>query len=186
MNRMRNIQDLHAGISRRDWNATEQAANALRDEYELVTRILAGTDIGSLPHDRTLPDMARDRMATASPAPHGNARTGIKTMSMECSECEHDLRGGHADDCPRNRPDDIRKAAWDCWIKTQGVSRPEHKLDIIAAAILAERERCAKKADEQKDEWRNALTSGGTRNVDYANGRSHGAEVIASAIRDEA
>lgn len=25
-------------------------------------------------------------------------------MSIECSECKHDMRGGHADDCSRGQP----------------------------------------------------------------------------------
>jgi len=62
MSRNRNIQALHAGISRRDWNAVESAANALRDEHEAMTRILAGTDVGSLPNDMTLSEMAQSRM----------------------------------------------------------------------------------------------------------------------------
>lgn len=103
----------------------------------------------------------------------------------DAPEIEHCLSNG---DTFRQKPipADIMQIATGIW-------RQYHKtrlapMDLpreIASAILAERERCAKKADEQKDEWRNALTSGGTRNVDYANGRSHGAEVIASAIRDE-
>jgi hypothetical protein len=83
-------------------------------------------------------------------------------------------------------PEDIMKVATAIW-------RRYHKTSLVAIdlpkeigeAILAERSRAAKIADEQRDEWRNALTSGGTRNVDYANGRSHGAEVIAAEIRGD-
>jgi len=28
-------------------------------------------------------------------------------MSIECGFCEHDLRGGHADDCPKKILDDL-------------------------------------------------------------------------------
>jgi len=34
MSDSKQIQALHAGISRRDWSAVELAANALRDEHE--------------------------------------------------------------------------------------------------------------------------------------------------------
>jgi hypothetical protein len=61
------IQDLHAGISRRDWSAVEMAANRLRDDVEEMRRILAGTAISSLPNDYPLPRLATDALSTASP-----------------------------------------------------------------------------------------------------------------------
>ncbi|MQX90270.1 hypothetical protein [Sinorhizobium meliloti] len=59
------IQDLHAGISRRDWDAVEVAANRLRDDVEDTRRILAGTGIGSLPNDYPLPRLAADALSDA-------------------------------------------------------------------------------------------------------------------------
>lgn len=55
---IRLIQDLHAGISRRDWNAVETAANRLRDEVEKTVAILAGIGVGSLPDDYPLSKLA--------------------------------------------------------------------------------------------------------------------------------
>jgi hypothetical protein len=60
------IQDLHAGISRRDWSAVETAANAIRDESEKVRRCLAATDFGSLPADYATLRMVEDRMEQLS------------------------------------------------------------------------------------------------------------------------
>ena len=60
------IQDLHAGISRRDWSAVEVAANNLRDEIEKTIAILAGTGIGSVPNDYPLSKLA----AAAMPRPY--------------------------------------------------------------------------------------------------------------------
>lgn len=57
---IRLIQDLHAGISRRDWHAVETAANRLRDDVEKTVAILAGTGIGGLPKDYPLPELASD------------------------------------------------------------------------------------------------------------------------------
>lgn len=57
------IQDLHAGISRRDWSAVEVAANRLRDDIDETRRILAGTGIGSLPNDYPLPRLAADALS---------------------------------------------------------------------------------------------------------------------------
>lgn len=65
---IRLIQDLHAGISRRDWSAVEAAANRLRDEVEQTVAILAGTDISSLPNDYPLSKLASDALPP-SPAP---------------------------------------------------------------------------------------------------------------------
>jgi hypothetical protein len=56
------IQDLHAGISRRDWSAVEVAANRLRDEVERATAILAGTDFGCLPNDYPLSKLAEQAL----------------------------------------------------------------------------------------------------------------------------
>jgi hypothetical protein len=61
------IQDLHAGISSRDWSAVEMAANRLRDDVEEMRRILAGTAISSLPNDYPLPRLATEALSTASP-----------------------------------------------------------------------------------------------------------------------
>jgi len=57
---IRLIQDLHAGISRRDWQSVEAAANRLRDDVEKTVAILAGTGIGSLPNDYPLSKLASD------------------------------------------------------------------------------------------------------------------------------
>ncbi|MGI2036384.1 hypothetical protein ACRQ1B_28815 [Rhizobium panacihumi] len=70
------IQDLHAGISRRDWSAVETAANALRDESDKVRRALAATDFSSLPADYPTLRMVEDRMEQLSrchPAPQTRA-----------------------------------------------------------------------------------------------------------------
>lgn len=40
--RHRHVQALHAGLSRRDWHATEQAANQLRDEIDRLIIRLGG------------------------------------------------------------------------------------------------------------------------------------------------
>lgn len=61
------IQDLHAGISRRDWLVVETAANRLRDDIEKTIRILAGTGYGSLPNDYPLPILAADYVAPSEP-----------------------------------------------------------------------------------------------------------------------
>lgn len=47
-------------------------------------------------------------------------------MSLECSHCEHDIRGGHADDCPR--PNDLN------W----RTGMPDNKAEAIVDAILAD------------------------------------------------
>jgi hypothetical protein len=65
---IRLIQDLHAGISRRDWSAVETAANRLRDDVEKTFSILAGTGIGSLPNDYPLSKLASDAL-NPSPQP---------------------------------------------------------------------------------------------------------------------
>lgn len=57
------IQDLHAGISRRDWSAVENAANRLRDEVEKTVDVLAGTGIGSLPTDYPLSKLAAEAIS---------------------------------------------------------------------------------------------------------------------------
>ncbi|MCW5708698.1 hypothetical protein [Shinella sp.] len=57
------IQDLHAGISRRDWWAVETAANRLRDDVEKTVDILAGTGVGSLPNDYPLSQLAAEAIA---------------------------------------------------------------------------------------------------------------------------
>jgi hypothetical protein len=54
------IQDLHAGISRRDWSSVEAAANRLRDDVEKTVATLAGAGIGSLPNDYPLSKLAKD------------------------------------------------------------------------------------------------------------------------------
>lgn len=68
------IQDIHAAISRRDWNAVETAANAIRDDEHSTRRILAGTDIGSLPIDMSTSKMAEKRMAELSAIIEDRAR----------------------------------------------------------------------------------------------------------------
>lgn len=59
------IQDLHAGISRRDWSSVEAAANRLRDEVDKTVATLAGTGIGSLPNDYPLSKLAADLLSEA-------------------------------------------------------------------------------------------------------------------------
>lgn len=62
------IQDLHAGISRRDWSAVETAANRLRDDLAKTVSILAGTGIGSLPNDYPLSQLAEQAINRPLPA----------------------------------------------------------------------------------------------------------------------
>lgn len=59
------IQDLHAGISRRDWSSVETAANRLRDEIEKTVALLAGSGIGSLPNDYPISKLAADLLSEA-------------------------------------------------------------------------------------------------------------------------
>lgn len=66
---VRLIQDLHAGISRRDWHAVETAANRLRDDVEKTVAILAGTGVSSLPNDFPLSKLAANAI---SPSPETN------------------------------------------------------------------------------------------------------------------
>lgn len=40
--RQRHVQAVHAGISRRDWHATEQGANQLRDDIDRLIIHLGG------------------------------------------------------------------------------------------------------------------------------------------------
>lgn len=54
------IQKLHAAISRRDWTATEAAANSLRDDIDATVKVLAGTNIGSMPNDYPISRLASD------------------------------------------------------------------------------------------------------------------------------
>jgi len=67
------IQDLHAGISRRDWNAVELAANRLRDDVEKTLAILAGTGIGSLPDDYPRSELSTAALTAAFAAMPGPA-----------------------------------------------------------------------------------------------------------------
>lgn len=76
------IQDLHAGISRRDWSAVEAAANRLRDDVEKTVAILAGPEIGSLPNDYPLPKLARDVMYLPFQSPV-NDDTRIQAAARE-------------------------------------------------------------------------------------------------------
>ncbi|MCZ7496301.1 hypothetical protein O8B39_17510 [Agrobacterium rhizogenes] len=57
---IRLIQDLHAAISRRDWTSTQIAADLIRDDIEDARKILAGTQIGSLPNDYPMRRLAAD------------------------------------------------------------------------------------------------------------------------------
>ncbi len=59
------IQDLHAAISRRDWTTTEIVANSLRYDIEAARKTLAGTQIGSLPNDYPLRNLAADAVANS-------------------------------------------------------------------------------------------------------------------------
>ena len=54
------IHELHAAISRRDWTATEAAANSLRDDIDAIVKVLAGTNIGSMPNDYPISRLASD------------------------------------------------------------------------------------------------------------------------------
>ena len=54
------INELHAAISRRDWSATEAAANSLRDDIDVTVKVLAGPSIGSLPNDYPISRLASD------------------------------------------------------------------------------------------------------------------------------
>ncbi|WP_156383021.1 hypothetical protein [Rhizobium sp. Root483D2] len=61
------IEDLYAGISRRDWSAVEAAANRLRDKVGKIVNLLAGSSIASLPNDYPLSTLASDGL-TQNPA----------------------------------------------------------------------------------------------------------------------
>lgn len=52
-------------------------------------------------------------------------------MSMECSECERDLRGGHAPDCSRH-PNNRRSA-----VKPADL-RPVQKVDYVVEQVRAD------------------------------------------------
>lgn len=54
------IQKLHAAISRRDWTATEAAANSLRNDIDATVKVLAGPNIGSMPNDYPISSLASD------------------------------------------------------------------------------------------------------------------------------
>lgn len=54
------IHELHAAISRRDWTATEAAANSLRDDIDVTVKVLAGPNIGSMPNDYPISRLASD------------------------------------------------------------------------------------------------------------------------------
>lgn len=60
---VRVIQDLHSGISRRDWKSVELAADRLRDDVNLTISVLAGESIGSLPNDYPLHRIASERVS---------------------------------------------------------------------------------------------------------------------------
>jgi len=85
-------------------------------------------------------------------------------------------------------PDDIMKAAREALAKAEEImpwiADPDGvKADIIARAILAERERCARVAYARRDEW---MAQAGARQTPYATymaARSDAAEDIAAAIR---
>lgn len=93
-------------------------------------------------------------------------------------------------------PEDIRKAAEDtldamlceCTEScggTEGLRKDA--ISKIAAAILAERERCAKFAQDQESDWLQGVKKAtGPHSLDYANGRHDGAITIRKLIRGEA
>lgn len=81
------IQDLHAGISRRDWSSVEIAANRLRDEVENTVAVLAGTGIGSLPNDYTLSKLAADLLSEAEKRER-EARKKLQAMHRRAQESE--------------------------------------------------------------------------------------------------
>lgn len=103
---------------------------------------------------------------------------------------------------------DIRQAAhvavceFETWVQTaellpEGTEAHNRLADVIARAILAERERCAKKADEHSDlyltsagwfrspagEWVRSIKGGDTGSHNAFVSRANAASAIASAIR---
>lgn len=97
------IQDIHAGISRRDWRAVETAANRLRDDVEKTVAILAGTGVSSLPNDYPLSKLATDALA---PPPETNLRVDEAplTVSFPVHQIAHNLlltHTGQEGGCPK-------------------------------------------------------------------------------------
>lgn len=80
------IQDLHAGISRRDWWAVEASANRLRDDVEQTVAILAGTGVSSLPNDYPLSKLAEDVVAHRS-TPQANGALSMEALGILQEEC---------------------------------------------------------------------------------------------------
>lgn len=95
---IRLIQDLHAGISRRDWHAVETAANRLRDDVEKTVAILAGTGVGSLPNDFPLSKLAANAI---SPSPETNVDVESEIARVVQSVNEWDDRTS-PDDYPEH------------------------------------------------------------------------------------
>ncbi|WCK26590.1 hypothetical protein [Agrobacterium pusense] len=81
------IQDLHAGISRRDWSSVEAAANRLRDEVDKTVATLAGTGIGSLPNDYPLSKLAADLLSEAE-----TRETEARAKALEEAALWHDAQ----------------------------------------------------------------------------------------------
>lgn len=64
-------------------------------------------------------------------------------MSVECSECERDLRGGHADDCSRAQPREPQPQA----VKPRGVVVTKEMIDEATAGMDALVKRLAEATD---------------------------------------
>jgi hypothetical protein len=82
---IRLIQDLHAGISRRDWHAVETASNRLRDDVEKTVGILAGTSVGSLPNDYPLSQLASEALSPP-PQPREVGASSSITANVRTSQ----------------------------------------------------------------------------------------------------
>ncbi|HAU77541.1 MAG TPA: hypothetical protein DCW88_19040 [Agrobacterium sp.] len=81
------IQELHAGISRRDWSSVEMAANRLRDEVEKTVTLMARTGIGSLPNDYPFSKLAADLLSEAERRER-EARVKLQAMHRRAQESE--------------------------------------------------------------------------------------------------
>lgn len=98
------IQDLHAGISCRDWNAVELTSNRLRDDVEKTLAILAGAGIGSLPDDYPLSELSTDALTAAFAAMPDDDRFGALQAAFLRGATWVQTNGG---------TDGVEKAAYD-------------------------------------------------------------------------
>lgn len=124
---IRLIQDLHAGISRRDWHAVETAANRLRDDVEKTVAILAGTSVGSLPNDYPLSRLASDAL-TPPPQPREVGSAEITRLQKELETAREDAARIAEESCTGREIDDM-DIGWDaaCMIIAEKIRRSLQK-----------------------------------------------------------